>query len=379
MRAGIVVSCVALVVAATTTAVAPARTGDAGVSLVASYEPPADDPAGAAVRGRGWSYDSAITAAALVRSGELHAAGALLDRLQELQRHDGALESSYDLATGAGAGPLRSGNQAWVGLAALAWRAQACSGRHDRLVGGVARWLLDQRIRDSTSPGFGLVRGGPDVSWASTEHNLEARAFFAALATAAGDGGTGPCAPRFTDREAERAAAMAGDVTAQLDRAIGAELLADDGDGRVSFRQGLADDAQPVDVQALGILWLLGHDRRADALAVARHADATMWVDGRTVAWPGGEGGTFSGYRPFADAWGPDVLWMEGTLQMRLAKRRLGADTAELDRSVARWAALTAPAPPLHADRATGEYHAWPAAAPAAWMTLSERGFPLLG
>ena len=160
---------------------------------------------------------------------------------------------------------------------------------------------------------------------------------------------------------------------------IGTALLADDGDGRVYFRQGLDDDARPVDVQALGILWLLGHDRRADALDVARHADAAMWVDGRTVAWPGAEGQTFSGYRPFADAWGPDVLWMEGTLQMRLAKRRLGADTAELDRSAARWFALTSPAAPLHADRATGDYHVWPAAAPAAWMTLSERGFPLLG
>ena len=104
-----------------------------------------------------------------------------------------------------------------------------------------------------------------------------------------------------------------------------------------------------------------------------------MRVDGRRVLWPGAAGQTFSGYRPFADAWGPDVLWMEGTLMMRLAKARLGSDLGELDDSADRWAALTAPDPPLQADQARGEdYHVWPAAAPAAWRALSRSAFALL-
>ena len=137
------------------------------MALVPSYSPPAGDPIGDTVRGRAWTYDSAVTAAALAVSGDIDGATAILDRLQELQRPDGALDASYDLAGGDPAGPLRSGNQAWVGLAALA------SGRHERLLAGVTRWLLDQREE------HGLVRGGPDVSWVSTEHNLEARALFA--------------------------------------------------------------------------------------------------------------------------------------------------------------------------------------------------------
>ena len=65
---------------------------------------------------------------------------------------------------------------------------------------------------------------------------------------------------------------------------------------------------------------------------------------------------------------------------MRFAKARLGADTAELDDTIARWAALSAPEPPLQVDRAAGEdYHVWPAAAPAAWDRLSRSGFSLLG
>jgi len=307
------------------------------MALVASYSPPHGDRLGDRIRGRAWTYDSAVTAAARAARGDLDGAGAILDSLQELQRPDGALDGSYDLAGGDPAGPLRSGNQAWVGLAAL-----ACgSGRHQRLIDGVARWLLEQRSGD-------LIRGGPDVSWCSTEHNLEARAFFAAL------GGH-------------------DEVVAAIDRAIESELFARD-----HFRQGRGDAVRPLDVQALGILWLIGHGRRADAAAVEHMTDATMRVDGRLVAWPSAGEQRFSGYRPFADPWGPDVLWMEGTLMMRLAKARLGSDVAWLDDSADRWAALTAPDPPLQVNRAAGDdYHAWPAAAPAAWRSLSRSEFSL--
>ena len=181
------------------------------------------------------------------------------------------------------------------------------------------------------------MRGGPDVSWVSTEHNLEARALFARL----------------------------GEDVSRLDRAIDVYLFAGD-----HFCQGLGDDVRPLDVQAYGILWLLGHGRRAQAEAVERATDATMFVEGRPL-----RGQTFCGYRPFAH--GPDVLWMEGTLMMRLAKARLGRDVGALDDSADRWAALTAPEPPLQVDRAAGDdYHVWPAAAPAAWLTLSRAAGP---
>jgi hypothetical protein len=390
MRSGVVMSCILLAVAGTVATSSRARTRDDGVKparFVASYAPPAGDRAGDPVRGRAWTYDSAITAAGLAARGDLDGAGALLDALQDLQRPDGALEGSYDLAGGGGAGPLRAGNQAWVGLAALEWRARTCSGRHDRLIAGVARWLLAHRIADRGSPGYGLVRGGRDVSWASTEHNLEARAFFAGLAaTLAGrpaDRGTGrPCQPGLDGLSADAARALAagaGSAVARIDRAIDAALLVLEGGGRAHLRQGLGDDARPLDAQALGILWLIGHGRRSDAQAVERTTDATMRVDARSVRWPQVGAQTFSGYRPFADAWGPDVLWMEGTLMMRLAKARLGSDVAALDDSADRWAALSAPDPPLQVDRAAGEdYHVWPAAAPAAWLALSRSRFALL-
>jgi hypothetical protein len=105
-------------------------------------------------------------------------------------------------------------------------------------------------------------------------------------------------------------------------------------------------------------------------------------VTGRSVA--GRESaGTFTGYKPFAEAWGPDVLWMEGTLQMRMAKAALGQDVSALDDSADRWAALTGAGSMLHADKdvvgnPAGVYLVWPAAAPAAWLALSRSGSELL-
>jgi hypothetical protein len=378
MRFALALACLMVVIGGTMAASSRARGDDGAMAppdrLVESYLPPEGDRGGDPVRGRGWTYDSAVTAAAYAAGGDLEASGAILDALQSLQRHDGALESSYDLRSGVGAGPLRSGTQAWVGLAALEWRASTCSGRHDQMLAGVARWLLAHR-----SPRSGLVVGGPDVTWASTEHNLEARAFFAGLVATltgeAADPATGrACQPGLDAVASDRLLADSREAVEQLDRAIAEHLFAED-----HMRQGLDDDARPIDVQAMGILWLLGHGRKADARAVAGYADEHMWVSGRAVDWPGAGGQTFSGYRPFADAWGPDVLWMEGTLMMRLAKARLGADVAVLDDDADRWAALSTPLPPLQVDSAAGgDYHLWPAAAPAAWLALSRSRFGLL-
>ena len=378
MRAAVVFACVLIVAGFTSAALA--RGQESRVTrpalLVPSYVPPAGDPIGDRIRARAWTYDSALVAIARVLRGDLDGAGALLDLYQEVQRADGVIEASYDLTGADGAGPLRAGNQAWIGLAALQWRTRTCSGRHDRLIARIADWLLTNRNSDPRSPGFGLVRGGPDVSWTSTEHNLEARAFFATLdAVLAGRRVDGRRCQAGLDGAPSTLRSSVHEAVASLDRAIASALYSRSG----FFRQGLGDDARALDAQALGILWLLGQGRVADAKAVERMTDETMRVTGRRVDWPGAAGQTFSGYRPFAADWLPDVLWMEGTLMMRLAKARLNRDVSALDADVDRWVALSAPAPPLQVDRAAGEdYHVWPAAAPGAWLVISRSDFALL-
>jgi len=226
---------------------------------------------------------------------------------------------------------------AWAGLAAVA------AGRHGALLDGVLGWLAARR-----EDWHGLYRGGADVRWASAEHNLEIRALLAAV----------------------------GEPVAALDAAIDRHLLARDGPPAV--RQGFEDDVRPSDAQALGILWLCALGRDAEARAVAATAEAALRVRDRRVAWPGAGSLGFTGYRPFAGDWAPDVLWMEGTLQLRLARARLGDGDDELDAAIAAWAALTPAGMLLQADREAGDLHVWPAAAPAAWLGLVRSGFALL-
>lgn len=364
-------------------AVAPTGASARKLSLVQSYAVPAGAN-GSELNANGWTYDSAVTAAANAATGQLGDAATILDELQRLQRSDGALFFSYDLRSGRGNGVMRSGSIAWVGLAAAQYRMATCSHRYDDLLLGVTEWLLGQRVSDAGAPGYGLVRGGPGVSWVSAEHNLEVRAFAARLATLVA-GQAGHCDGGLSGVSSADEAALVTQTRSAvglLDAGIDRDLFVSDGPGLAHFRQGVGDDARPIDVQAYGIQWLIGQGRLDDARAVAAQAQATTLVSGRTIEGHAAAG-TFTGYRPFADAWSPDVLWMEGTLEMRMALGALGLPTADLDAGVDRWAAATGGGLLFQADRTSvggngGDFHVWAAAAPAAWRVLSRSGATLL-
>ena len=88
--------------------------------------------------------------------------------------------------------------------------------------------------------------------------------------------------------------------------------------------------------------------------------------------------GTFSGYRPYIGKKAPDVLWFEGTAEMRFASSFLGQPTETLDASINSWWDVTRKQglAPLGADRTItnspyNEYHVWPTAAAGAWTVLS--------
>ncbi len=350
----------------------------AGGGLVVSYAVPAGDP-GAAINGRAWTYDSALTATAAAATGRESAARRILDVLARIQRSDGGFAASYAADGTSPDSLLRTGTVAWVGLAATEYRVGFCTTRYDGLLVGVARWLLERRVSAPASPAFGLLVGGPDVNWVSTEHNLEARAFFARLDDVAA--GRGACTTPVDGMTASLRMQVS-DAVPGLDAGIDRELFVPGPAGQAFFGQGVDDRAHPVDAQAMGIQWLIGQGRRDDAVAVAATADATLLVSDRRIDGRAGAG-AFTGYKPYAEGWGPDVLWMEGTLQMRMAKAALGQDVSALDDSADRWAALTSAGMLLHADREVvgnpaGDYHVWPAAAPAAWRTLSRSGSDVL-
>jgi hypothetical protein len=251
---------------------------------------------------------------------------------------------------------VRSGTVAWTGLAA----AVHGTDRYRPVAEGAARWLVAHQRDD------GLVRGGPDVTWVSTHHNLVA---WLLLRTLALD-------PRSSSRATWDAAAD------RVERGIDAKLLVRPGSGPAYFVQGLDDPVRALDAQTLGILHLLARGRVTDALRVSDYP-----LGGRSLALSSDPDtynatyrapGPFSGFRPYP---GADVMWTEGTAQARLALALLGGDVRALDASIRAWGAVTSGRGegPLAADRTVvlrglNQYHVWPAAAAAGWTVLAFGG-----
>jgi hypothetical protein len=317
-----------------------------------------------------WTYDSALAAAGLAALGERAEAEQLLDQLATLQNGDGSIAFAFNVVTGASSSLLRAGTIAWMGLAAGSYDLGFGSDRYRALQQRAADYLLSLHGAD------GLIRGGPDVSWVATEHNLAAYAFLTRLGAELRAAGDSADAARY------------GGAATRVAAGIDANLLVQDSAG-ARFIQGLGDTVEPLDVQALGALYLSGRGERNLAQLVLAGAQSSFSVSNRSIAdstdpadynTTYSSAGPFVGYAPYAGAGAPDVLWFEGTLQMRIAQAASGQDTSALDQSIARWIALTAPQGdgPLQADRAVTsttygiEYHVWPAAAPAAWYLLSQ-------
>lgn len=332
------------------------------LSLVRSFDLPASDPEYERLANLSWTYDNALAALAFIARGERARAETLLDQLLRLQRDDGALAFAYDVRTGAGSGQIRSNALAWAGIAAVAYRDRYKSSRYDALVAGPARYLLDARRPD------GLVPGGPDVKWVSTQHNILAAELFRA---AAAEYGNRPIGRGVTGSALATAAAGTGN-------AVVSKLLVQQS-GSTYFVQGLDDARIPLDVQTLGSVFLrTRNDARATAVAAflqANHYQAPRFVN--RVLW--------SGYRPFAGSAAPNVIWSEGTVQADWALDRIGAAGGLADLAVLAILSTAGDGSsgPLGADRtvidrAWGEFPGWPTSAAGSWLLIQGAGGDVL-
>jgi hypothetical protein len=338
------------------------------LQLVRSYEIPSDDPSYDRLLNVSWTYDSAVAAIGFIAAGERAQAERLLDQLSALRRSDGSLEFAWDVYTGAGAPLFRSGTMAWVGLAASTYKRVYGSTRYDSLAHAVAGWLLARRVTTQSDRAYGLLRGGPDVSWISAQHNLIAYPFLRDFGDLTGT-------------------ASYKNAAKDISKGLRARLLVSPGEGSQKwFMQGYDDDVRALDAQTLGALFLTSQND-SQAGKVADFLQSNFFVSGRSVAisrstatWNAtySSPGPFQGFRPYSGAGTPDVLWMEGTAQARLVLARLGRSTAALDESLANWWRMTLPAGrgPLGADRTVtvpglNEYHVWPTSAAASWTLLA--------
>ena len=101
----------------------------------------------------------------------------------DAKRENGWFLNAYYVDDGAPAEfVMHSGPNLWVGLAIMQYTQSTKDRSYLGLAESVAATIIDLQNQDSG----GGIRGGPTVAWYSTEHNLDAYAFFNMLAKVTG-------------------------------------------------------------------------------------------------------------------------------------------------------------------------------------------------
>jgi hypothetical protein len=337
------------------------------LQLIRSFDIPVDDPSYERLLNWSWTYDSAVAATAFSSIGLQEQSGRLLDQLAALQQKDGSIEYAFDVKTGESSASVRAGS---VAFAAIAFSDYDSTFETDLYLDNARRaadYLLSLRNAD------GLVRGGPDVQWVSTQHNILT---LIALMTLSGQ----------LNAIGDESAAVYREAAEVIAKGIDSQLIVRD-EGLAHFRQGVNDNVIPLDTQALGIIYAMFRNDSDLAKQVYEYTQQnfplenrsiTLSVKPKTYNMTYQAKGPFRGYRPYIGKGAPDVLWFEGTAEMRFVSTFLGQPTEELDQSMNSWWDITRKQglAPLGADRTItnspyNEYHVWPTAAAGAWTVLS--------
>ncbi len=139
--------------------------------LVASFE--GDD----SLNDWAFTYDQSLASQVFVIFGEMKSAEEILAfYANRAERSDGGYFNAYGAMDGqAIERSVRVGPNAWIGLAALQYEHRAQDGRFLPMARSIGDWLIS--VQDEE----GGLKGGPDVSWYSTEHNLDVYAFLTLL------------------------------------------------------------------------------------------------------------------------------------------------------------------------------------------------------
>jgi len=136
--------------------------------LVSSFE------GDASLQDKAFTYDQALAALVFLVNGLPDRASAVLSFFAE--RRETPFFNAYDAAfKSPSESEIRTGPSIWIGIAAVQYEARFHSGRYIGLARRIGDWVI--RFQDSE----GGLPGGPRDKWYSTEHNLDAYAFFTML------------------------------------------------------------------------------------------------------------------------------------------------------------------------------------------------------
>ena len=119
-----------------------------------------------------FTYDQALAAFVFLISGDKARAEKVLDFYLGKVNKGQDIYNAYFTQGDVFEYVLHSGPNAWIGLAALCYTKETGEKKYLPIAKKVANFLL------AMTDGEGGVKGGPDASWYSTEHNLDVFAFF---------------------------------------------------------------------------------------------------------------------------------------------------------------------------------------------------------
>lgn len=325
--------------------------------LIRSYEVPSDDPYRTCnIDRKSWIYDNALAVIAFSMAGNQQRASQILSSLRSLQDADGSLEFVYDVYTGKLGTAKRSGAIAWVGYAAVFYEKRFNDSSYRTFAKKIANYLLTLQNQST-----GSFKGGPDVRWYSTEHNIDCYFFIRDLYELVKE-------PKYFDSA----------------RAVRASLIQNHwNENKKRFNQGVGDDAFALDANSWGGIFAYAIGDRSKALAALRTTNL-FYVSGQTMPYSN-DANTYntsfisnellSGYKPYVkdasypDA--PDIIWTEGTWGVISLGMRLSQDVGHLIQSMLNIQSANANGAVVYSNKSFAatpyEMHVWPAVAGTAW------------
>jgi len=124
----------------------------------------------------GFTYDQALAALAFINISDFNRAAKILTFFKDrAEKTDGRFFNAYYVDDGSPAEyVVHSGPNIWLGIAAAQYSYKSGDNSFLQLAQDIAKATIGMQSQDRE----GGIRGGPDVAWFATEHNLDAYAFF---------------------------------------------------------------------------------------------------------------------------------------------------------------------------------------------------------
>ncbi|WP_211269584.1 hypothetical protein [Paenibacillus glacialis] len=331
------------------------------LNLIRSFYVPLDDQINttAGIGNRSWIYDDALGVISYGLAGDKPRASTILGTLANLQNADGSLYFSYNIVTGEMDDKKRSGAIAWVGYAATQYEKKFNDTTYRTFAVRIADYLLT--LQDATT---GSVKGGPDVPWFSTEHNVDSYFFLRDLGKLTGD-------VKYVN-----AADLVKNALLQSHWNVTQQR----------FNQGVNDTVGALDANSWGSIFLEAIGRHDLAVSATAYVN-NFKVNNASMALntdPNAYNNTYqttklvSGYKPYLVDNGdfvnaPNIVWTEGTWGVINLFLRQGTNAQSLiqsmydlqDADVAGGLVYT------NTGAASYDFHVWPSVAATAWQYIT--------